>query len=336
MRPLSYTQISRYRTCPLWYKLQYIDRLKPKERFYFSFGDVIHKCAEFFYKVPAPPPPSLERLRQFYEANWTSAGYETPEQEQQYKEYGYQLLEEFWQKQYPGFRMPIAVEYFFRVRVAGDVILSGRIDRVDKEGDGLSIVDYKTNQNPFTAEQLEEDLQLTFYQLGVEATWKMPVKKLTLYHLRTNIPFTCEGRSPERLEEARRIILETAEGIQSQSFPAVENALCDYCDFPEHCPYRKHLYSQSEEVSPEMRMILHGREASEVVKEYAALQEQKRGIEARIEELEQMISRYCEAQGLKRLYGGAYTVSHPDLTLKKFRIRDQESSDEGYDTGTDQ
>ncbi len=65
MRPLSYTQISRYRNCPLSYKLQYIDKLKPKEKYYLSFGDVIHQCAEYFFKVPVPPPPSLEKLLKF-------------------------------------------------------------------------------------------------------------------------------------------------------------------------------------------------------------------------------------------------------------------------------
>ena len=83
MRPLSYTQVNRYRTCPLWYKLQYIDKLRPKERFYLSFGDVIHQCAEFFYKIAAPPPPSLENLLQFYEKNWLSRGYQSPAQEGQ-------------------------------------------------------------------------------------------------------------------------------------------------------------------------------------------------------------------------------------------------------------
>ena len=77
MRPLSYTQISLYQSCPLQYKLQYIDGLKPKDKWYFSFGSTLHLCAQYFFKVRVPPPPSLEELLQFYEQNWISEGYES-------------------------------------------------------------------------------------------------------------------------------------------------------------------------------------------------------------------------------------------------------------------
>ncbi|HEX7475240.1 MAG TPA: PD-(D/E)XK nuclease family protein, partial [Dehalococcoidales bacterium] len=274
MRPLSYTQISRYRTCPLWYKLQYIDKLKPKERFYLSFGDVIHQCAEYFFKVPVPPPPSLEKLLGFYAANWISAGYETPEQEQQYKEYGKKLLADFWNIHQADFKMPLAVEQQFYINVAEGITLTGKIDRIDKVDSGVSIVDYKTNKDLFTAELLEQDLQLTFYQLAVEQMWKMPVKRLTLYHLRSNTACVCEARRPDRLKEARQIILNVADGIQHEIFPAKENSLCDFCDFPEHCPYQKHKFAPVEPAQPTDRQILHGESANNVVEQYAALQRQ--------------------------------------------------------------
>lgn len=119
MRALSYSQISRYQVCPLWYKLQYIDKLKPKERPALSFGSIIHECAEYFYKVPVPVPPTLDKLYQFYEKNWISEGYESPEQELRYKEYGKQLLSEFCKIHTPGFKLPMAVEYSFRIDIDG-------------------------------------------------------------------------------------------------------------------------------------------------------------------------------------------------------------------------
>ena len=86
MRPLSYTQISQYQSCPLCYKLQYIDGLKPKDKWYFSFGLTMHTCAEHLFKVNVPPPPSLEELLEFYERNWLGVGYESAEEEAKYKE----------------------------------------------------------------------------------------------------------------------------------------------------------------------------------------------------------------------------------------------------------
>lgn len=109
MRALSYTQISLYQNCPLCYKLQYIDGLESKEKGYFSFGTTMHDCAEHFFKVKVPPPPSLEQMLDFYERKWLSEGYESAEEEAEYKAYGREMLTKFWEIHQPDFRMPIAV-----------------------------------------------------------------------------------------------------------------------------------------------------------------------------------------------------------------------------------
>jgi putative RecB family exonuclease len=321
MRSLSYTQISRYLQCPLSYKLQYIDRLKPKERYYLSFGDVIHQCAEYFFKVPVPPPPTLEKLLQFYEGHWISEGYESPMQEQQYKSYGRQLLRDFWKINSANFRMPLAVEYQFWVNIEG-IPLTGKIDRVDRMPDGVSIIDYKTNQQPFSEQHLEQDLQLTFYQMAVENAWKLPVKRLTLYHLRSNIPFSCDGRKPERLDEARRIVLKVADGISQKEFPATENQYCDFCDFPQHCPYRKHRFVEEKSADPEAKYISGGLDAREAVERYAALQNQKKELELQLDELKRMICDYCDNYGYKRLYGPGHAISYKMINRNGFAEED--------------
>ncbi len=146
MRPLSYTQISLYQSCPLCYKLQYIDGLKPKDKWYFSFGSTLHLCAQYFFKVRVPPPPSLEELLRFYGKNWISEGYESVEEEAKYRTYGEEILAKFWEIHTADFRIPVAVERMFYIDIEG-VKLRGFLDRVDKlESGGLSIVDYKSNQ----------------------------------------------------------------------------------------------------------------------------------------------------------------------------------------------
>jgi putative RecB family exonuclease len=244
VKPLSYTQISLYQTCPLSYKLQYIDGLKPKDKWYFSFGSTMHLCTEYFFKVKVPPPPSLEALLDFYETSWISQGYESAEEEAKYRAYGREILTRFWQIHHPDFRMPLAVEHLFYVDVEG-VKLRGYIDRVDKlDSGGLSIVDYKTSQNLFTVDDLEGDLQLTLYQLAVQQIWQLPVERLTLYHLRSSTPCSCGPRAASQLDAARRMVLEVADNIAQEKFPAVENQYCP-CDFPEHCPYYRHQYMEA-------------------------------------------------------------------------------------------
>ena len=308
IKPLSFTQISLYQSCPLCYKLQYIDGLKPKDKWYFSFGITMHLCVEHFFKVSAPPPPSLDKLLQFYEQHWLSNGYESAEEETKYKAYGRDILTKFWEIHSTDFRMPVAVEQMFWIDIEG-VKLRGFIDRVDKlEGGGLSIIDYKTNKELFTAGDLEKDLQLTLYQLAAELTWHLPVERLTLYHLRSNTPCSCQPRNEARLEQAKRLVLEVAENIAKQRFPAIENQYCP-CDFPEHCPYYRQKYM---EAAPELARqdILPGIAVADAVERYVSLQEQIKELQLKLDEAKQAIIGFCQAEGLNRVYGSEHAITY--------------------------
>jgi len=304
MRPLSYTQISLYQSCPLQYKLQYIDGLKPKDKWYFSFGSTLHLCAQYFFKVRVPPPPSLEELLHFYEGNWISEGYESAEEEAKYKTYGREILSKFWEIHSAGFKIPVAVERIFYIDIEG-IKLRGFMDRVDKlESGGLSIVDYKSNQGLFTQDDLEKNLQLTLYQLAAEQTWHLPVERLTLYHLRSNTPCSCAARDETRLEEARHLVLAVAKNIAEEHFPAIENQYCP-CDFAEHCPY----YRQQIE-PPKETDILQGLAVDEAVEHYVSLQGQIKELESQLEEIKQMITNFCQAEELNRVYGREHAITY--------------------------
>jgi RecB family exonuclease len=307
IRPLSFTQISLYQSCPLCYKLQYIDGLRPKDKWYFSFGTTLHSCAERFFKVSTPPPPSLDELLQFYEQNWLSQGYESPEEEARYRDYGREILTRFWEIHSADFRMPVAVERLFYIDIDG-VKLRGFIDRVDKlESGGLSIVDYKTTKELFTADDLEENLQLTIYQLAAQQTWRLPVERLTLYHLRSNTACSCPPRDEARLEQTRQLVLEVAENIAQEKFPATESQYCP-CDFPEHCPYYRHQYLVTE--MPAQQDLLPGIAAMDAIERYASLQAQIKELQMRLEEAKQTIIEFCQAEGLNRIFGSEHEVTY--------------------------
>jgi putative RecB family exonuclease len=307
IRPLSFTQISLYRSCPLSYKLQYIDRLKSKDKWYFSFGTTMHACVEHFFRVSAPPPPSLAQLLQFYERNWLSDGYASPEEEKKYREFGKDILTGFWNVHRADFRIPVALEKGFYLDVDG-VKLRGFMDQVDKlDSGGLAVIDYKTNQELFTADYLADDLQLTIYQMAAERTWRLPVERLTLYHLRSNTPCSCPPRGKAQIEQTRRLILDVAENIARERFPATENPYCP-CDFSEHCPFYRHKF-ETAVPQPSGQAPLPGLAAADAVERYAALQALIKEMQIQLEETKQMIVEFCQNQGLNRVFGSEHEAT---------------------------
>lgn len=308
MQPLSYSQISTYESCPLSYKLQYIDKLEPKAKWYFSFGNTLHMCAEYFFKAKLPSYPTLEEFLSFYDDNWISEGWESIEDETTHMAHGEQILRDFWEINSRDFKVPLATEKMFLFDIEG-VKLRGYIDRLDKLATGgLAIVDYKSNQELFTREYVEGFFQLTLYQLACERMWNMPVEKLTLYHLRSNTPVSCGPRSRKKLDEASTTVVSVAENIAAGRFPATENQYCP-CDFPEHCPYYRHRYG---EPLPERRQSerLRNMPIEDVVERYAALQDEQKHIEAELSELKDQIIQYCKDGELNRVFGREHAITY--------------------------
>jgi RecB family exonuclease len=267
-----------------------------------------------------PPPPSLDELLQYYEKVWLSEGYQSAEEETKYKDYGRQILSKFWEAHSPDFRLPVAVERMFYIDIEG-VKLRGFIDRIDKLDSGeLSIVDYKTSQKLFTRDDLENDLQLTLYQLAVERMWFLKVGKLTLYHLRSNTPCSCVARSKEQLEAASRLVVEVAEEISQNKFPAIENQYCP-CDFPEYCPYYRHKYG---EIAPELKEAdkAGGVVIDEAVEQYVALQSQIKELEVQLGEIRQAVIDFCQSAGLNRVYGKEHAITY--RTVEKTGFDEEE------------
>ncbi len=261
----------------------------------------MHSCAEQFFKVKAPPCPTLDELLGFYELTWLSEGYTSPEEEARYKEYGREILKKFWEIHSPSFKLPIALERQFFLDVDG-VKVMGYIDRVDKlDSGGLSIVDYKTNQELFTADYLDNNMQLTIYQMAAEQLWRLPVEQLTLYHLRTNTPLTVGPRPRDRTDALRGLVLDVAGKIQRLEFPATENTYCP-CDFPQHCPYYKHQYL-TQSAPKETQGMLPGMAAADAVDRYAALQAQIKELEEKLAAVKQTIIAYCKEQRVNRVFG---------------------------------
>ena len=117
--------------------------------------------------------------------------------------------------------------------------LRGRVDRVDRLGDGedeeYELIDYKTSR-PKTATQLRDDIQLSLYALAAREDWGLESSRQAYYYVlddrKVRVP-----SGEKSAESVKDTVLEVGEGILAQEFePTPSRAACSICDYRIVCP----------------------------------------------------------------------------------------------------
>lgn len=308
MRPLSHSSINLYLDCPKKWQFKYIDKIPEKPRHFFSFGKTVHDALEFLYGGQTLPPPDLERLLAYYEEHWISEGYKDSQQEEDYRAQGRRILEEYYAKHIDEFRLPYFVEYEFLLKVDG-VPVRGFVDRIDKIGDdALEILDYKTGK-AIPKSRVEQDAQLTMYQMACEELLGLKVEKLTFYHLPSQTPLTSGRRSPDAVKELRERIVTTAKQIQEERFdPRPSERKCDWCDYKPLCPVFKHLYATHD--APEQApAIKSDAKLAKLVDKFGKMKEDLKEREEKVEELRLEIVAALKELKYVRAFGKKYEAT---------------------------
>ncbi len=295
---LSYSSISTYQNCPLSYKFAYLDRLPRKKSPYLSFGKIIHKALYYFYNVPTPNPPSIEKILSYIHENWSPEGYLSKSEESAYKEYAEQVLTNFYRVNIDTFSLPVALEHRFKIPLnerlpSGEpCILSGIIDKVEKTpSGGLEIIDYKTGRKLPSQSHVDNDLQLSLYCFAVKEIWQIEPEKLTLYFVVPDIKMSTT-RKAEGIIETKNLILNVAKNIKEGNFEPIENALCNWCDFQIHCPLFKYKFKKSVEPA----------ETKKIIDEYVEVKKREKITRERIKELQTLIHQHLDENNCDRIY----------------------------------
>jgi len=304
MKPLSYSSISTYETCPHRYKLIYVQGMPTAEKYYFSFGRSIHDALRYLYDVKVPPPPTLEELLAFYREHWVSVGYESEEQKQRYFDFGIDMLSEYYKKHLPYLKLPLAVECEFTIRING-VSVRGYMDRIDKlDDETIEVVDYKTSK-ALTLEDTRSSDQLKIYQFAAEELFGLPVSKLTLYHMVSQTPFSIGRHSEEALSGVKQKIEKTAGLIQAGDFQPRRSWECKYCEFQRYCPLFAFEYLKPEEKQSKLHPEVNIEKAAD---EYGKLSIEKKALGVRAEELQHLLVDYLKEKGLSVVSGQEFQV----------------------------
>jgi len=298
---ISYSGLDSFSICPAKYKFQYIDRIKTPKSKEAVFGTLIHECLKTFHEPSLPVPLSEDELLKYFTEKWNADIYQDKQEESFAFYQGVDILKKYYlQNQNEKFNI-INLEVSFQIPILDNQI-TGRIDRIDKlDDDTFEIIDYKTTKRMPAQSDVDNNFQLAIYYLGIINRWPVLEKenrpvKLSLYYLRHGEKLSIIGNK-EGIKETQQKILDLINRINKSKFDPRVNPLCDWCQYQKYCPLYKHKFVSEESPAPD------DKEIKEVIKEYFTIKEKQSIDTNRINELKQVINKYCDNKEIDRVFG---------------------------------
>ena len=228
-----------YLTCPLKYRYSHILRVPVMRHHVVAYGAALHGALEQYFKRRlAGAPMSEEELLGAFEAEWRSEGFLTRGHEEQRLAQGRATLQRFLVRQQAAPEQPWLIEERFKFGM-DDLLISGRWDRVDREGEQAVIIDYKSSdvhEQAAADRRTRESFQLLVYALAWRTIHGQLPIRLELRFLESDLIGSTRFTEDD-LERCRAQLREAASGIRARQFPArPEERTCRWCAFQAICP----------------------------------------------------------------------------------------------------
>ena len=317
MPTYSHSQLSTYEGCPLKYKLCYRDKIKRDIEGVEAFlGTTVHETLKKCYDdVRLTRRHSLDELASYYnniwQQNWHDGIIITRKDvtQEHYKALGGKMLETYYQR-YAPFDQDITIGTEMRVRFplddGGRYQLQGIIDRLARTRDGVHHVhDYKTSAYLPSQDDVDNDRQLAFYQIGVQKRWPY-VKEVELvwHYLAFDLQLVSQ-RSQEKIAELVGKTIRLIDDIESdQEFLPKESGYCGWCEYPDLCPNQKHFHTvkalPTNEYLSEPGVVL--------VNRYAELKEKAGEIDEEMAQVKEALIDYAQRQEVTVIKGSNHNV----------------------------
>ncbi len=305
---VSYSSLQTYKSCPLKFKYQAIDKIKAPKSIEAVFGTIVHSALKRIFQR-SPLFPTLDETIDFFNDKWAdlSSGEFPEEILKAYGEEGISLIKNFYKKNPPWNFNVVELESRFEVLIEDEKnkenhVLAGIMDRVDKYPDNkiYEIIDYKTSKRMPSQDMLDKDLQLSIYNLGLIKKWPHldPADiKLSLYYLKHNEKIETK-RTPAQLENTKKEILEEINEIQNtKDFIPTPSALCDWCGYKKICPMWKHLYQS------QISNLKSQKEIEKDISEYFELKNENKKNNKKIAEIQANVYNFMNEEKVERVFG---------------------------------
>ncbi|WP_028923627.1 RecB family exonuclease [Pseudonocardia acaciae] len=241
------SRLATWLDCPRRYRMTYLDRPPPSRGgawAHSTLGAVVHNALRALFDLD-PPRRTPEAGARLVDRNWNGEGFRDDEQAATYRERARGWVADY-VAELDVTDEPVGVERWVSVPT-GRIVAEGRVDRIDRRGDELVVIDYKTGRNPLTVDDARSSPALALYALAVRRTLRRHCRRVELHHLPSGEVAAWEHTEPSlqrhltRMEEAAddaALATDTlaAGGDPEALFPPRTSPGCSYCDFRRHCP----------------------------------------------------------------------------------------------------
>ena len=319
----SHSKLATYENCPRKYKLQYIDRLELPEAgegIEAFLGSRVHETLEKLHKeLILSKINSLEELLDFYQAEWDRNWHENVRivkkgyTKENYYDAGREAIISYYRRHHPfnqsktlATEMPLA----FKIEDYG---IRGFIDRLGYCGNGVyEIHDYKTSGFLPAQDKIDADRQLALYQIGIKEQFPDARDVGLVWHYLLFDKELASKRTDVQLEDLKKDIVALIRTIESDTvFEPNESGLCDWCEYPEYCPAKKHGIAVRDlppnEYLAEEGVSLVNKFASIKVR-MKGLKEQEALLEAQLDLIKEAAVQYARKNGITNILGSEFIL----------------------------
>ena len=315
MAVYSHSRLSTYEDCPLKYKLCYLDGIKRETEGVEAFlGTTVHDTLKRCYDdARLTKVNTIEELLAYYDALWQKTWHDAIVitkkglTESHYNRLGKKMIETYYRRYAPfdsdttiGTEMNIT----FSLDDKDQHKLRGYIDRLSRtDNDVYQIHDYKTSAYLPSQKDADSDRQLALYQIGVRKRWPDVSSIRLIWHYLAHGRDLVSYRSEEDISKLIADTIGTIDEIEAaEDFPPRESGLCDWCEYPDLCPKRKHFFKVEalpvNEYLKEPGVVL--------VNKYAELRQKATDIQEETDKVKEAIIDYAKREQVELIKGSTH------------------------------
>src|SRR4051812_12506434 len=178
--PATPSKLAAFADCPRRYRFSYVDRPTPPKGppwAHNTVGSAVHAALRSWWDLPVERRTTAAARQLLYSA-WSPNGFRAAERSGRWRARAAGWLTDYVAGLDPTDE-PAGTER--TVAATTDrLALSGRVDRIDRRGDELVVVDYKTGRSVCTDDEARGSPALAAYVLGVRRTLRRPCSRVGL------------------------------------------------------------------------------------------------------------------------------------------------------------